>query len=133
MASPEAAATTRSESLFAEAQRYVAALGGGERVLELAHGTGNLQLDLHAAGYTSIGYDLSPYMGRIARRKMRDNGITPHLARGMAQALPFDSLYFYGAERPIHVSYGPQHKRAIWTFTAQGTPTRRGIEHWLDR
>jgi hypothetical protein len=51
----------------------------------------------------------------------------------LAQALPFDSLYFYGAERPIHVSYGPQHKRAIWTFTAQGTPTRRGIEHWLDR
>jgi hypothetical protein len=42
----------------------------------------------------------------------------------VAQGLPFDSLYFYGGDRPIHISYGPQHKRSIWTFTAQGTPTR---------
>jgi hypothetical protein len=26
---------------------------------------------------------------------------------------PFDRLYFYGADRPIHVSYGPQHSRQI--------------------
>ncbi|MDA0866525.1 MAG: hypothetical protein O2890_08900 [Cyanobacteria bacterium] len=45
--------------------------------------------------------------------------------------LPFDSLYFYSPDRPIHISYGPQHKRAIWTFTVQGTPTRKGVEHWL--
>ncbi|NEP17775.1 MAG: hypothetical protein F6J97_12865 [Leptolyngbya sp. SIO4C1] len=48
----------------------------------------------------------------------------------MEQNLPFDSLYFYGAARPIHISYGPQHKRAIWAFTPQGTPTRRGTERW---
>jgi hypothetical protein len=42
----------------------------------------------------------------------------------VAQGLPFDSLYFYGADRPIHISYGPQHKRDIWAFTAWGTPTR---------
>jgi hypothetical protein len=47
------------------------------------------------------------------------------------QHLPFDSLYFYGRDRPIHISYGPQHKRALWTFTAAGTPTRRGTERWL--
>lgn len=29
--------------------------------------------------------------------------------------LPFDRLYFYGRNRPIHVSYGPQHSRlALW-------------------
>ena len=43
----------------------------------------------------------------------------------VAQGLPFDSLYFYGVSRPIHISYGPQHKRDIWTFTEQGTPTRQ--------
>ncbi|MBW4458750.1 MAG: hypothetical protein KME47_00635 [Nodosilinea sp. WJT8-NPBG4] len=43
----------------------------------------------------------------------------------VAQELPFDSLYFYGAHRPIHISYGPQHKRGIWAFTEQGTPTRQ--------
>jgi hypothetical protein len=42
----------------------------------------------------------------------------------VAQGLPFDSLYFYGADSPIHISYGPQHKHNIWAFTEQGTPTR---------
>ncbi|MGB3310090.1 MAG: hypothetical protein WA939_16905 [Nodosilinea sp.] len=50
----------------------------------------------------------------------------------VAQRLPFDSLYYYGCdshsetlrERPIHISYGPQHKRDIWAFTAKGTPIR---------
>lgn len=44
--------------------------------------------------------------------------------------LPFDSVYYYGASRPIHISYGPQQKRDIWTFTATGVPTSKGIESW---
>lgn len=49
----------------------------------------------------------------------------------LAARLPFDSLYFYGADRPIHLSYGSQQKRAIWGFTEQGIPTKRGLESWL--
>lgn len=49
----------------------------------------------------------------------------------VVQQLPFDSLYFYGTERPIHISYGPQHKRDIWAFTEAGMPTRKSCEHWL--
>ncbi|MEA5618079.1 hypothetical protein VB711_09555 [Cronbergia sp. UHCC 0137] len=45
--------------------------------------------------------------------------------------LPFDSLYFYGSQRPIHISYGFQHKRDIWTFGNLGQPTKAGIEHWV--
>jgi hypothetical protein len=59
----------------------------------------------------------------------------------LEQQLPFDSLYYYGSdsrsetlrERPIHISYGSQHKRDIWTFTGRGVPTRKGIEQWLER
>jgi len=47
----------------------------------------------------------------------------------VAQGLPFDSLYFYGAERSIHISYGPQHKRDIWTFAVSGVPTNKGTEY----
>lgn len=64
------------------------------RILELAHGTGNLQLDLHERGYKSIGYDLSPYMGRIARKKLIKHGLSPRLVRGMAQQLPFPTATF---------------------------------------
>ncbi|NWG16570.1 MAG: methyltransferase domain-containing protein, partial [Chloroflexi bacterium] len=66
----------------------------GARVLELAHGTGNLQLDLYALGYMPVGYDLSPYMGRIARRKLSRRGLSPRLARGRAQQLPFAAASF---------------------------------------
>lgn len=64
------------------------------RVLELAHGTGNLQLDLNARGYRAIGYDLSPAMGRIARGKLQRAELPVRLARGEAQRLPFASESF---------------------------------------
>jgi hypothetical protein len=49
----------------------------------------------------------------------------------LGQQLPFDSLYFYGKKRPIHISYSKQHKRDIWTFTPTGQPTKKGINHWV--
>jgi SAM-dependent methyltransferase len=67
----------------------------GARVLELAHGTGNFELDLHAAGYRTAALDISRAMGRIASRKLRRNGIArPPLVRGQAQALPFPAASF---------------------------------------
>jgi ubiquinone/menaquinone biosynthesis C-methylase UbiE len=62
---------------------------GSGLVLELAHGTGGLQVDLLRKGYSAIGYDLSPYMGRIARAKLRRAGIPANLVRGDAASLPF--------------------------------------------
>lgn len=50
----------------------------------------------------------------------------------LLQKLPFDSLYFYGKNRPIHISYGFQHKRDIWAFTPTGQPTKKGIKNWLE-
>lgn len=61
----------------------------GDCVLELAHGTGDLQIDLRTAGLQTVGFDLSPYMGRIAARKLARHRITPDLVNGMVQALPF--------------------------------------------
>lgn len=69
-------------------------VSAGARILELAHGTGDLQLDLFAAGYKPIGYDLSPYMGRITRRKLGRQGLQPRLIRGKVQQLPFKTGTF---------------------------------------
>jgi len=66
----------------------------GARVLELAHGTGNLQLHLNAASFQVYGYDLSPYMGRITKGKLRHNNLPVRLTRGRAQQLPFPSASF---------------------------------------
>lgn len=66
----------------------------GASILEIAHGTGDLQLDLHALGYRAFGHDLSPYMARITSRKLRRAGLFPRLTRGYAQQLPYASAAF---------------------------------------
>jgi ubiquinone/menaquinone biosynthesis C-methylase UbiE len=63
-------------------------------ILELAHGTGNIQIDLHARGYRTVALDASAQMGRIARRKLLRNAITPKLVRAEAGAIPFPSYHF---------------------------------------
>ena len=68
----------------------------GALILELAYGTGDLLLDILQAGLRPIGYDLSPYMGRIASTKLRRAGHLPSLVRGMAQQLPFPCDHFDG-------------------------------------
>jgi len=61
----------------------------GAPILELAHGTGHLQLALRAAGYTPTGLDLSRAMGRLARRKLLAQNLPLRLVEGRAQVLPF--------------------------------------------
>lgn len=72
------------------------------QILEIAHGTGDLQIDLQNAGYQTIGYDLSPYMGQIAQRKLKKRNLSAHLCRGKAQTLPFASGSF-----PVVISTFP--------------------------
>lgn len=66
----------------------------GDRVLEIAHGTGNLQLDLYAQGYERVALDLSPYMGRLARSKLHRHYLEAPLLRARAQYLPFADQSF---------------------------------------
>ncbi len=66
----------------------------GTRVLEIPCGTGNLLLDLCAAGYRPIGVDLSAAMISISRRKLRNANGKARLARVRAQALPFPTAAF---------------------------------------
>lgn len=66
----------------------------GATVLEIAHGTGNLQLDLHAHGYHRIGIDLSRNMGRIARKKLARHHLSAPLVQASGEALPFPANHF---------------------------------------
>lgn len=66
----------------------------GRRVLEIAHGTGNLLLDLSALGFQPVGLDLSPAMGRLAARKLAARGLALPLLRAQVQALPFGEASF---------------------------------------
>ena len=38
--------------------------------------------------------------------------------------IEFDRLYYYGPDRPIHVSYGPQNARKAYVMTLSRTGAR---------
>ena len=60
-------------------------------VLELAHGTGELQVDITKAGYHAVGLDVSRAMGRLAHRKLTRHGLGAVLIQGEAARLPVSS------------------------------------------
>jgi ubiquinone/menaquinone biosynthesis C-methylase UbiE len=66
----------------------------GERVLEVAFGTGNLLWDMATAGYKCAGVDLSPHMVWITARKFLRRGDTAPICRARAQELPFRNAAF---------------------------------------
>ena len=52
------------------------------------------------------------------------------VANWIADNLPFDRIYLYGNDRPVHVSYGPEHSRFIQAMTTNEAgkrfPGKRG-------
>jgi ubiquinone/menaquinone biosynthesis C-methylase UbiE len=101
----------------------------GTRVLEVPCGTGNLLLDLCAAGYAPIGVDLSASMLNITRRKFGRNSVRPRLARARAQALPFPD----GAFDSVVMTFPPGF---VYDSSAFGELRRvldeRGRLIWVD-
>jgi ubiquinone/menaquinone biosynthesis C-methylase UbiE len=66
----------------------------GDRVLELGHGPGHLQVAMSQRGKQVYGLDLSRTMGKIARHRII-RALQPHrLVRGKAQYLPFSAGVF---------------------------------------
>ncbi len=94
----------------------------GNHVLEIAHGTGNLQIDLITAGHQPVAFDLSPHMGRIAKRKLAKFKLTPPFVRGLVQALPFTASYFTTivSTFPTEFISDPQAVREFYRILAPG-------------
>ncbi|MGE5141719.1 MAG: class I SAM-dependent methyltransferase [Rudaea sp.] len=66
----------------------------GPRVLEVACGTGSLEVDLYSRGFEPIGLDLSPFMLEQTRSKLRRSGHPAVLVRARVQMLPFRAASF---------------------------------------
>ncbi|MEO6061908.1 MAG: methyltransferase domain-containing protein [Thermoflexales bacterium] len=64
------------------------------RVLEIGHGPGHLHARIRARDLDAVGIDLSPQMGRLARRNLSAGGRPPRLARANAARLPFADATF---------------------------------------
>ncbi len=68
------------------------------------------KLDQHAAHETNSKKTLiCPRLGAAIDFIVEDENMR-EVADWVAENTPFDRLYFYGEDRPIHVSYGPEQK-----------------------
>ena len=46
------------------------------------------------------------------------------IAQYVINELPFDRLYFYGSDRPIHITFGSDHKRYLHVKQRDGNGKR---------
>ncbi|WP_295385028.1 DNA phosphorothioation-associated putative methyltransferase [uncultured Thiodictyon sp.] len=71
------------------------------------------KLDQHAAHERNrLGNPICPRLGAAVDFIVEDEDMA-EVARWLAENTPFDRLYFYGPNQPIHVSYGPEHSRQV--------------------
>jgi len=75
-------------------QTALAYLPADGSVLEVGFGPGHLLLAMAAAGYHPFGLDLSPFMLRLAQRRLRRRAAVANLVRGRANALPLAASVF---------------------------------------
>ncbi len=94
----------------------------GNKVLELAHGPGHLQLALSSAGFQAYGIDQSPQMSRLARRRIIKEKIFLNIVRGEAQNLPYCKLSFdtVVATFPTEFIVDSKTLKCIWRVLAPG-------------
>lgn len=85
----------------------------GPELAKHIHGRISPPLDQHAAHEVNrTGKHICPRLGAACDFIVADEDML-EVAKWVAANTPFDRLYFYGSDRPIHVSYGPENKREI--------------------
>lgn len=71
------------------------------------------RLDQHAAHELNrLGKPICPRLGAAVDFLVEDENMRG-VAQWIAANTPFDRLYFYGENLPLHVSYGPEHTRQV--------------------
>jgi ubiquinone/menaquinone biosynthesis C-methylase UbiE len=66
----------------------------GHKILELGFGPGHLQKMLLEQGRSVFGIDRSAQMGKMASRRLRNQGLLPNLVNAQTQHIPFASSVF---------------------------------------
>jgi ubiquinone/menaquinone biosynthesis C-methylase UbiE len=87
-------------------------VSAGERVLDVATGSGNAALRAARAGARVTGLDLSPALLEVARARARDEGLEIEWVEGDAEELPFADDEFDRVISVFGAIFAPRHERA---------------------
>jgi ubiquinone/menaquinone biosynthesis C-methylase UbiE len=85
-------------------------IGPGQRVLDVAAGTGNVALRAAAAGAEVVACDLTAESLAIGRRSARDLGLEIAWVRADAQKLPFADGEFDAVTSSLGAIFAPDHQ-----------------------
>jgi ubiquinone/menaquinone biosynthesis C-methylase UbiE len=105
-------AMMRKEGLYAVGERLAEAVDvrPGERVLDVACGTGNATIPAAQAGGQVTGVDLVPELLDVARQRADEAGVTVSLQQGDAEELPFDEGSFDVVLSSFGCMFAPRHE-----------------------
>jgi ubiquinone/menaquinone biosynthesis C-methylase UbiE len=87
-------------------------VGAGERVLDVAAGTGNTSIPAALAGATVVASDLTPELFDAGRKAAADAGVQIEWRQADAEALPFADAEFDTVLSSIGVMFAPHHQVA---------------------
>jgi ubiquinone/menaquinone biosynthesis C-methylase UbiE len=89
-----------------------AGVSEGERILDVATGSGNAALRAARAGARVTGLDLSPQLLEAARARADEEGLEIEWVEGDAEELPFADGEFDRVLSVFGVIFAPRHQRA---------------------
>ena len=87
------------------------AIRAGQRVLDVAAGTGNVAIRAARAGARVIASDLTPEHFDAGRRAARSEGVEFPWVEGDAEALPFEDAQFDVVTTCFGAMFAPSHRR----------------------
>jgi SAM-dependent methyltransferase len=103
----------------------------GERVLDVACGTGNAAVQAAQAGADVVGLDLSPELFPAARRRAAEAAVNLELVEGDAEHLPFAEAEFDVVLSVFGAMFAPSHARAATEMARVLRPGGRiGLASW---
>lgn len=88
-------------------------IGPGDRVLDVAAGSGNVSIPAAKAGATVISSDLTPELLVRSQSRAAAHGVTMQWREADAQLLPFGDGEFDCVVSAIGVMFAPDHRRAL--------------------
>lgn len=103
----------------------------GERVLDVATGTGNGALVAAERGALASGLDLTPKLLAVAAERATAAGVEVDLTEGDAEALPYEDDSFDAVISMFGVMFAPDHRRAAGELVRVCRPGGRiGVAAW---
>jgi SAM-dependent methyltransferase len=85
---------------------------GGESLLDVATGSGNVAIPAALAGARVTGLDLTPRLLEVARERASEAGVDVSFVEGDAEELPFASDSFDRVTSCFGVMFAPRHQVA---------------------